>query len=285
MDFESLSEYSDSRWLNGTKRPPALPEVGCEAKRLCTQSSRLPSGSLDLELQNGHSSWGELSFAPISESGGAAFQSRSDSSTNWSSAVSPGLLVELDSSVNGPVTGTDPFSFDFMPAEMDSMNMQSSPGVNTIYPQTNVQGSTDSFNLDDFFYPVKTSHPSFQLDLDPNVSYDSCLLNNRTLPEPCFSPIVKPFTEGASTWIDMNTDPENSIWYQQPLPFVSHGNETFEKTPKAEGMIITSPKEAKSIGDLDTSENFSIIMENEKEISGKEMNANLFVPGSKIQTL
>lgn len=269
MGLESLLDPPEPSQLTGEKRLPAFSDVGRDAKRLCTQPDQLPPGSVDSRFSDRSNSWGGFRIASNPESGDAASQYEIDAAINWSNAELPGFFGGLDSTANAQEAGADPFLFDFIPAQMGDMNMQSSLGADRPYQQPEIQGNTNTFDLHYSVDANKATIPRLQLSHDPGASYNSNKLESMLLPDQFHSPFTEPLVDGTSTWIDSNTDPENGSGYQPLGAFASPGFEAIEIAPKAEGTLVTSLEEATSVGSEDTSEFWSTLIDHNKDSSGK----------------
>jgi hypothetical protein len=224
---------------------------------------------VDSGFSDRYNSWGGFSIASNPESGDAASQYEIDTVINWSNAELPGFFGGLDSTANAQEAGADPFLFDFIPAQVGDMNMQSSLGADSLYQQPEIQGNTNTFDLHYSFDANKATIPRLQLSHDPSASYNSNMLESMLLPDQFYSPFTEPLVDGTSTWIDSHTDIKNSSGYQPLGPFASRGFEAIEIAPKTEGSLVTSLEEANSVGSEDTSEFLSTMIDHNKDSSGK----------------
>ena len=263
-DFLDPLEPSES--INAKRLPDF---VGREAKRLCTQSNRLPPESTELSFSNEFNPCGESSVPLSSEFGHSSLQYNIDPTIDWSYTVPPWIFGGLNSTANAQGSGTESFLFDAIPGQMWDMNTHSIPGVDEIYQQREIIGSANVFDSHYAFDANQTVPPHLQLTYEQNISYHNDLSKSRILPYPCNSSFTELSVGGTSACIDVNPNPENETGYQTLDAFVPPELEAAGIAPQDEGEIITSPKQENSVADQDTSEYSSISMEHDKNSTGK----------------
>lgn len=269
MGLESLLDPPEPSHFAGTKRLPDLPDVGHETKKPRTQASQFQHESAALELSNGRNSWGGFSITPSPEFGNAALQYGIDPEIEWSNAVPPGICSELSSAPNPPALESGPFFFDSTTAQMFEKNMQGSPGADKPHHRLETEGIINTFDLDYPFDANKMFAPTLEMSHDPNDCYIGSLSESRMVPDSSNSTFMEPLIDAASTWIDINTEPEEGSEYWPLGPFASSGPETVEIVFKSERNLVGSLQETKSVGNEDFSAYFSPGLDHNKDPLGK----------------
>jgi hypothetical protein len=144
--------------FTGTKRLPALPDVGHDTKRLCMQPSQLLPENTAFEFSNDPTSWGEFATASNPDFGDATWQYSIEPETEWDNDVLAGVFDGLHSTLNPSAFESDPVLANTMPAQLLETMVQSSSGADRLYHQDETQRMTNTFDLD-YFFDNETTTP------------------------------------------------------------------------------------------------------------------------------